>query len=62
MADTKADVGRKEREELAPENRRALEWLEQDAEREDKLGEKWWDEFEDFLRLHRLKIRCKDEA
>jgi hypothetical protein len=61
MADAKVDDSTTGEDELAPENRRALEWLEQDSSEQDDVSEEWWDEFEDFLRTHRLKIGIADD-
>lgn len=41
---------------VAPRRRELLRWLAEDARKPDELGEKWWDEFEAFLREHRLKF------
>lgn len=41
---------------IAPRRRELLRWLAEDARKTDELGEKWWDEFETFLREHRLKL------
>jgi len=41
---------------LPPRKRGLLRWLDEDAQRPDEMGEEWWDEFEEFLRTHRLKI------
>lgn len=49
--DTGADM-----DSIAPRRGELLRWLAEDARKPDELGEKWWDEFEAFLREHRLKI------
>jgi len=60
MSDTRTDETEGstdvDMDSIAPRRRELLRWLAEDARKPDEMGEKWWDDFEAFLRDHRLKL------
>jgi len=56
MADARTDKSALDGRKLSPKNRRLLKWIEEQLRRGPDEDDAWWDEFEVFVRSHRLNL------